>query len=296
MKEQKERKNVGKNGLKKLKVFIAGLICVVALTGCSENDKKVKNENLPDYFGAELENISCFVYDQEDYIEKSIYVMSRKAIEECTGSVLYTAVDGTGGEFDYSLTYEKGNYKIDDYVLYSFNLKVENIKFDEDKININSIKIFDEDGKNIIFEFKPQKFEICKLEGNLNSNDILYGSEKIHLSKQNDEFMFELLSNRAVVIQNVVLANQDIVLTNQNSLKNIELNDKSNGCEINGKVKIREDELSKYMEYTSTVAFEYEVNGEKYISVASSRDITYETLDKQGERFKNYYYEVLLGE
>lgn len=294
MKEQKERKNVGKKGLTKLKVFIAGMICLAALTACSKNNAKVKNEKLPDYFGPELENISCFVRNEGDYVEKSIYVMSRKDVEECTGSALYTSVEGTGGEFDYDIEYEKGDYKIDDYTLYSFDLKIENIKFDEDKVSINSIKIFDEDGKNVIFEFKPQKFEICKIEGEENNEYIEYMSTPLTLPRDYLKLMYEVEVEKKVKIKDIILSNEDLKLANINDLKNMEITKKSGTYEIDGAIKINENELSKYTEYVSTVVFKYEVDGEEYISFTPVKEIIYNPLIKYDENFKDYYNEVLL--
>lgn len=279
---------------KKLLLIISIIVCLTALTACSENNAKVENEKLPDYFGPELENISCYIYSQEDYVEKSIYVMSRKDVEECTGSALYTSVEGTGGEFDYSIEYEKGDYKIDDYTLYSFDLKVENIKFNEDKISINSIKIFDRDGKNVIFEFKPQKFEICQIDGKENNDYMQYIGTPLFLPRDYLKLMYEVEVEKKVKIKDIILSNEDLKIANINDLKNTEITKKSEAYEIDGEIKVNENELSKYTEYISTVVFKYEVDGEEYISFTPVKEIIYNPLIKYDENFKDYYNEVLL--
>lgn len=279
---------------KKLLIIITIMMCLTVLTACSENSTKAENENLPDYFGPELENISCFVHDEGDYVEKSIYVMCRKDVEEITGSALYTEVEGTGGEFDYSITYEKGEYKIDDYTLYSFDLKVENIKFNEDKVSINSVKIYDENRKDVIFEFKPQKFEICKIEGEENNEYIEYVSTPLTLPRDYLKLMYEAEAEKKVKIKDIILSNEDIRIANINDLKNTEITKKSGICEIDGAIKINENELSKYTEYVSTVVFKYEVDGEEYISFTPVKEIIYNPLIKYDENFEEYYNEVLL--
>lgn len=293
MKEQKGRKNVGKKGLTKLKVFIAGMICLTALTACSKNNAKVKNEKLPDYFGPELENISCYI-GEENCVEKSIYVMSRVDFEEGMRGAMCTSVDGTGGEFDYSITYTKEDYKIDDYTLYCFNLEIENIKFDKDKLNIDSIKIFDEDAKKVLYEFKPQKFEIKKIEGNVNNDYIEYMGTPLSLPRDYLKILYELEAEKKIVIKDIILSNDDIKLSNKNKIKNKEITAKDKMYPVEGIIEISENGLSKYTEYVSTVIFKYEVDGEEYISFTPVKEIVYNPLVNYEENLEEYYNEVLL--
>ena len=106
--------------------------------------------------------------------------------------------------------------------------------------------------------------------------------------------MYEVEVEKKVKIKDIILSNEDLKIANINDLKNTEITKKSEAYEIDGEIKVNENELSKYTEYISTVVFKYEVDGEEYISFTPVKEIIYNPLIKYDENFKDYYNEVLL--
>lgn len=267
-------------------------IFAVMIAGCnSDDDKKADIEGQPDYFGPELYNISCMVYDEKDEeVTQYINLMTKIEIPEA----LETDIESTGGRFDYSITAKKGDYKLDDYTLYEIEIVIKNIEFTDKVININEISIYDENKQNIIVGMKPQKFEITYLDGDYDNDDLIFSSIPLSLPKSMSELMYELEADENLTINEIKLSNEDFVITNEGDCRNIEIRQNQNTKLITALFKVKETELSEYTQYISSIIFYYTVEDMEYVKMTPVTQVIYNPTQKYDDNLAKYYNEVIL--
>ena len=279
--------------LKKILVFIM-IMSGLMLFGCSsdsDNETKIKKDNLPDYFGPELYNAAYALYEKDgSEITQYINVMSRIEIPEA----LVVGIESTGGEFDFSITTAKGDYKIDDYTLYEIKIELKNIKFTDEVISINEISIYDESAKDKIISIKPQKCEFTYTEGNFDNDDLIFTGTPLSLPKDMNYLTYEIDADERLTINEIKLSNDDFIITNRDDCKNIEIKKNQNTESVKMIFKIRETELSKYTQYITSAVFYYTEKDVEYISMTPVNQIIYNHTLEYDDNLAEYYNEVIL--
>ncbi|MDE6208815.1 MAG: hypothetical protein K2M73_03955 [Lachnospiraceae bacterium] len=278
--------------IKRNTIYFIIFIFAVMLFGCKSDDsKEVETEKLPDYFGPELYNISCMVYDEKDEeVTQYINLMTKIEIPEA----LETEIESTGGRFDYSIAAKKGDYKLDDYTLYEIEIVFKNIEFTDKVININEISIYDENKQSIIVGMKPKKFEIQYLDGNYDNEDLIFSSIPLSLPRSMSDLTYELDADANLTINEIKLSNSDFVITNADDCRNIEMKKNQNTELVTALFKVKEDELSEYTQYISSIIFYYMVEDMEYVKMTPVTQVIYNPTLKYDDNLAEYYNEVIL--
>lgn len=278
--------------IKRNTIYFIIFIFAVMLLGCKSDDsKEVETEKLPDYFGPELYNISCMVYDEKDEeVTQYINLMTKIEIPEA----LETEIESTGGRFDYSIAAKKGDYKLDDYTLYEIEIVFKNIEFTDKVININEISIYDENKQSIIVGMKPKKFEIQYLDGNYDNEDLIFSSIPLSLPRSMSDLTYELDADANLTINEIKLSNSDFVITNADDCRNIEMKKNQNTELVTALFKVKEDELSEYTQYISSIIFYYMVEDMEYVKMTPVTQVIYNPTLKYDDNLAEYYNEVIL--
>ena len=274
------------------RILIIMLLIFLTFLGCERKEKNNNVSDLPDVFGTELFNAAYMVYGKESGSDTyDMIFMSKIDIpSDCTVDLQYT-----GGTFDYECDIVKDDdNNIDEYSMYTITFDVQNICFENEIINIDSIILYyDKANEEEYIELKPQKFTISYVDGNSENMDLYFIGAPMVIPPEMKKLPYEIGIEKEVVIDEIYVANEAFNILNRNDIENISMRKSEDDIEI--QFSIEETNLSKYTQYFTSVVFKYTVDGVEYVKMPPNRSVAYNPLTIYDNNLEKYYNEVLLN-
>ncbi len=265
------------------------LLIILMAIGCNkESDKKEvrKSKITADYYGDELYNAS-FVDLGDTIVYHNIAIMSKKDLTK----VEKYSVDFLGGEASFDIDVVEKDYKLDGYSLYIVSVEISDIKYEEEKIDISSVKLYLSDDEFI--DLKPDKCEIVNTENFGSGIDVYFQSSPLSLPPEMRYIPVELLASKdGIKLNNIFLTNSDMKVSFYNGSEKftpINFSKKEELKNVTINFEIDDTEIGKYKQFATSIIAEYEEDGKKYYAYPGVTTTYYnKTIDFNN--IEEYYY------
>ena len=277
----------------KKRIIMTVMICMaVMFMSCT---RKTNNEyDDIKYFGPEIYN-ACYVAIPNETVTVAIPVMSKIDLSANTGF----DVDVTGGTCDMKTAIEIYDYELDGYKYYKVVLELDNIKFEEEKVKINTIKLYFDDKSCV--EIKPDKCEFVQQKGEYNVEHIDINGSPLRMPADMTRIPLELsTSERKVKVTNVILTNNALMMANyrlEGESEKFEpfMLSASTGDVVTWEADfgIENTELTTYKQYGTSIIVEYEYEGNAFYTVPAVPATIYNPFDPGYDGIESYYNDII---
>lgn len=277
----------------KKRIIMTVMICMaVMFMSCT---RKTNNESDDiKYFGPEIYN-ACYVAIPNETVTVAIPVMSKIDLSGNTGF----DVDVTGGTCDMKKDIEIYDYELDGYKYYKVVLELDNIKFEEEKVKINTIKLYFDDKSCV--EIKPDKCEFVQQKGEYNVEHIDINGSPLRMPADMTRIPLELsTAEREVKVTNVILTNKALMMANyrlEGESEKFEpfMLSASTGDVVTWEADfgIENTELTTYKQYGTSIIVEYEYEGNAFYTVPGVPATIYNPFDPGYDGIETYYNDII---
>lgn len=266
------------------------ILLIVVLSGCSLDSSKQfesTKKNLPDVFGAELNNLSYMEFANQN----GFYQIDFMSVIDVT-EFQRIEIEFEKGSFDYTVELSLSECAIEDYNKYILEIMAENLIFEENVIEVEKICIYLDDKSDVI-ELIPQKFTIGVINEEWEHDSWSYTNTPFSYPIEYDSFHFGMEVEKNIEINKAIISNDSFVFVNESEFINAKWGVLDSSFDI--EFRIKETELSKYTQYVTDVVIWYDVDGETYSKTAMA-PITYNPFTGYDDLFEMYYNEVILNQ
>lgn len=270
------------------------LLVSILLVGCSNTKTEKKqnintNSELPDVWGDELNNVSFAICHDDEVKNYSYQFMSRIEIPENSSvEAVYS-----GGSFDCEYSIEKTDDSIGDFYRYIIKLTIQNVQFENDEINVDSIRVAYDYDK--YFDLIPDEFTLRRFEGDIEQEVWYFNNAPLVIPASGNYIRYAIGVEKGFILNEVIVTNDSFKIKNIAEYMNVPIStiNATDGWEL--QFSVEETDRSKYTQYTTSVVFKYTVNGKEYIKDTVG-DSVYNPFVLYDNLFEMYYNEVLTKE
>ncbi|GEM_PF-6527198 len=271
--------------LKRVSILWVFTILLPLLCGCSPREKEPKKI----YYGSELYNAS-YVYTGEGEVLHIIPVMSKKNLSELKDIKAFS----TDGSFILRSVIEDGEYEYKGYHLYRLCLFFSEIEFRERSLNVDRLELYFNDGETDTIEIK--KCQIVKSPGELNTELVINGSP-LRMPADMHTLPMELSAERKLTVTNIYLTNEDMKITAYpdgnggfvGEFCEFSLANDGNTVSWIPEFEVKEDELSNYMSFSTSVVLQYTCDDGDYYSIPGIPRTIYNPFDQGWGSIESYF-------